>query len=136
HKAETTNWFRSLIAVVGLVVFSLLYVRIVRAVLDYEYARRDVVAAGAVALIVAVVGGAQATGWGFVPTSWLSAAALATSRRTSFWLGAGTAVVVSPLSVIAVLQGLDRTWLPDTGPATRAGAVVGAGVSVVVYSLV
>lgn len=136
HKAETTNWFRSLIAVVGLVVFSLLYVRIVRAVLDYEYARRDVVAAGAVALIVAVVGGAQATGWGFVPISWLSVAALGTSRRTAFLLGAGTAVVVSPLSVIAVLQGLDPTWLPDTDPATRAGAVVGAGVSVVVYSLV
>ncbi|GIH70540.1 sensor histidine kinase [Sphaerimonospora thailandensis] len=132
-EAGTTTWFRTLAAGAGLVVFSWLYVRIVRAVLDYEYARRDVVVAAAVSLAVALIGGSQMMGWGFVPISWLSVAALGVSRRSAFLLGAGTAVVVTPLTLIATLRGHDPTV--STDDLAQPGVTAGVIVSIIVYHL-
>ncbi|MFC0863001.1 sensor histidine kinase [Sphaerimonospora cavernae] len=132
-EAGTTTWFRTLAAGAGLVVFSWLYVRIVRAVLDYEYARRDVVVAAAVSLAAALIGGSQMMGWGFVPISWLSVAALGVSRRSAFLLGAGTAVVVTPLTTIATLRGHDPTV--PTADLAQPGVIVGVIVSILGYHL-
>ncbi len=65
----TVQGVRVLFATAGLLVFSWLYVRIIRAVLDRRYARREIVAAAVVSLAVAIVGGVQMAGWGLAPSS-------------------------------------------------------------------
>ncbi|MEV7806386.1 histidine kinase [Microbispora sp. NPDC088329] len=130
----TRGWVRAAFACAGLVVFSWLYVRIVNAVLDHRYARRDVVMSGAVALAVALVDGVRGMGWLLLPLVWLSVAALGVRRRTAFALAAGTAAVLSLLAVTAVLAGSEPLMPVDTtaiDDATRTGMIVGMVVAVV-----
>lgn len=124
----TTPGLRVLFAAIGLLVFSWLYVRIIRAVLDRRYARREVVAAAAVSLAIAVAGGVQMAGWGLAPLLWLSVAVLGVSRRVAFLFGAGTALVLTPLAILTVSTGRDPAFPMDGDPATMAGAAVGVAV--------
>ncbi len=120
------TWPRALLAVAGLVAFSVFFFRISDAVLAHRYPVRDVVVAGALSLGVMIVGGSQMTGWGFAPLAWLSLAAIAVPRRVAVLLGAGTAVVVTPFGVLGALAGADPSISLDTN--TTMGGVVGVSV--------
>ncbi|WP_084516871.1 sensor histidine kinase [Microtetraspora niveoalba] len=118
-------WQRALLAVAGLVVFSVFFIRMTGAVLSHGISRRERAVSGALALAVMVTGGAQMTGWGFVPLAWLSIAAIGVSRKSAVLLGAGTAVVVTPPAVFATLAGSDPAFFSEV-PST-VGAAVGVG---------
>ncbi|WP_285706576.1 histidine kinase [Microtetraspora sp. NBRC 16547] len=122
---EVSKWYRVLPALAGLVVFSWLFVRMTGAILSHRPFRREIVVSGVLSVALMVVGGAQMTGWGFVPLAWLSIAAVGVSRKVAVLLGAGTAVVVTPLAVVATLAGNDPAFPGDT---STTGLVVGVTV--------
>ncbi|MEO3855262.1 histidine kinase [Acrocarpospora sp. B8E8] len=121
----TLSLARMIPALLGLVVFSWLFLRITRALLNRSYPTREIVLAGILAFALAVLGGGSPTGWGFVPLGWLSVAAVGLSRRNAVLLSAGTALVTSLIVSVGILSGQD----PEEGSA--AGAVVG----VLLYNL-
>ncbi|WP_214106509.1 sensor histidine kinase [Acrocarpospora catenulata] len=122
-RGQTTG-LSTLPGLVGLVVFSWLFVRITGAILERRYPRREVVAAGAVSVAVAVLGGGAPTGWGFVPMAWLSVVAIGVRRRTAVLLGLGTSAVTAPIMVFAALAGQDPSFNLEDAPS-RAGLVAG-----------
>ncbi|WP_170317041.1 sensor histidine kinase [Acrocarpospora corrugata] len=116
-------------ALIGLVVFSWLFLRITRAVLDHRYATREVVIAGVLALVLSALGGGSPTGWGFVPLGWLSVAAIGLSRRRAVLLGLATTLVTSPLSIWGMLTVTDHSWA-----GTADGSVAGFIIGVLLYN--
>ncbi|WP_155355457.1 sensor histidine kinase [Acrocarpospora macrocephala] len=126
---ETISLVRAALSLIGLVVFSWLFLRITRAILNRSYATREVVLSGILALALAALGGASPTGWGFVPLGWLSVAAVGLSRRNAILLGVGTALVTSPIVILAMLSGQDPAGVNEEGSV--AGLVVG----VLVYNV-
>ncbi|GIH27090.1 histidine kinase [Acrocarpospora phusangensis] len=124
-----TSGVRLGLAMLGLLVFSWLFLRVTRAILQHRYATREVVITGVLAYAVAVAGGANPTGWGFVPFAWLAVAAIGLSRRNAVLLGAATIAVSSPLAILLTLFQQDPVWSQDEGSV--AGLIVG----VLVYNL-
>ncbi|WP_170321661.1 sensor histidine kinase [Acrocarpospora pleiomorpha] len=121
---ESVSLARAIATLISLVVFSWLFLRITRAILNRSYATREVVLSGILALALAALGGGNPTGWGFVPLGWLSVAAVGVSRRNAVLLGVGTALVASPIMILAMLQ--DPDW---------DGSVTGVVVGVLLYNL-
>ncbi|GAA3444705.1 sensor histidine kinase [Planomonospora venezuelensis] len=68
------------LGVVVLVLFSLLQVRMVRAAMDGTPANREVVASGAIALVVLATQDGHLWSWGMAATAWATGAALLLSR--------------------------------------------------------
>ncbi|MEU6413790.1 histidine kinase [Microbispora sp. NPDC046933] len=113
HEGEI-GWSRLVLEVVGLSVFSWLFVRVVGAVVDGRAAKRDVVASGALALVlIAFEGiylreltgdalGALAFGWGMLAVTWAAAAVLGLSARAAVALTAGDAAVYVALVFLMV----------------------------------
>jgi two-component system sensor histidine kinase DesK len=126
----TPSLARAIPALIGLAVFSWLFLRITRAILNRSYATREVVAAGILAFALAALGGGNPTGWGFVPLGWLSVAAVGLSRRNAVLLGAGTALATTPIVILAMLSGHDPAW------DIEEGSVAGVVVVVLLYNLV
>ncbi|MEU8247543.1 histidine kinase [Nonomuraea sp. NPDC048916] len=111
------QWLRVAPALIATVCFSRLYLRIVEAVLDSRYATRQVVAAGALALFAAVVGGADPFGWGFTLMIWLSVATVGIGGRRAVALSAATFAVAVLLGAANVAVGRSLTGL-DAGDVT------------------
>lgn len=92
-NGEPPNWLRAVPALIVTACFTWLYRRIVVAVLERRYATREVVAAGALALAAAVLGGGDPLSWGMVLITWLSVAVLGVPVRTATALAAGVFAV-------------------------------------------
>lgn len=92
-NGEDLNWLRIVPALLVSAGFTWLYRRIVVAVLAGRYATREVVAAGALALAAAVVGGGDPMSWGMVLVTWLSVAVLGVPAVTATVLSAGVFAV-------------------------------------------
>ncbi|MBN6055992.1 hypothetical protein JYK22_28940, partial [Nonomuraea sp. RK-328] len=111
-------------AAAAAVAFTSLHLRLVNAVIESRYPVRQVVAAGGLAVVVAVTGGAQPFGAGMALTVWLSVAAVEISRRRAFALAVGTTLVGAGLSVAAAATGW---WhvpnMPDMEEPVWLGAV-------------
>ncbi|MBO3744552.1 sensor histidine kinase [Streptosporangiaceae bacterium NEAU-GS5] len=117
-------------AVLGLAVFTWLYIRVIDSVLDGRYPLKDVVVSGLVALATGVVGGLLSPGWHFITLIWLSVAPITLSRRATVLLSLGVFVVLAPLSAWSTILTSDRELTSD--PATLAGLITG----VVVYTAI
>ncbi len=105
-SAGKLQTWRVVLALIAVLAFSGLSVRIVSAVLDSRYPTRQVVVAGVLAVVAAGMGGAEPFSWGFVLMCWLSVATLGVSRRTAFLQALGTFVASVGLGLLGVLAGL------------------------------
>ncbi|MEV0147281.1 MULTISPECIES: histidine kinase [unclassified Nonomuraea] len=118
-------WPVLVVGVVAVAAFSGLYLRLVNAVIESRYPVRQVVAAGALAVVVAVAGGAQAFGAGMALAVWLSIAAVGIPRRWAVALAAGTMTLGVALSVALVMAGWGYVLgMPETGGQDWLGPLV------------
>lgn len=89
----------TLIAVVALVLFTVLYIRTVLAAVVGRGARREVVLAGLLALVVLITSSSGDTGgWGLIGPVWASVAVLGVSRAWAVAICAVTTVVCTLLT--------------------------------------
>jgi two-component system sensor histidine kinase DesK len=101
----TVSWLRIVPATIALIVFTWLFLRITRAVLERRYLMREVAAAGALAVLAAALGGADPFGWGFGLLAWVSVASIGIRVWAAVGLAVGTAVVGTGLGVVTLLMG-------------------------------
>ncbi|MEV0348185.1 histidine kinase [Nonomuraea sp. NPDC050680] len=101
----TVSWLRIVPAMIALIVFTWLFLRITRAVLERRYLTREVVAAGALAVLAAALGGADPFGWGFALLAWVSVASIGIRVWAAVGLAVGTAVVGTGLGVVTLFMG-------------------------------
>ncbi|GLW24151.1 sensor histidine kinase [Microbispora triticiradicis] len=106
------GWSRLVLVAVGLPIFSWLFLRIVRAAVDGRYAVREVVASGALALVMIVLGAvlmADVPGvasamlpfsWSTLTTTWTGVAVLGVGARAAVALTAGAAGVYVALDFL------------------------------------
>lgn len=109
------SWPRWVPALIAMIVFTWLFLRISRAVLEGRYLKREVAAAGALALFAAALGGADPFGWGFGLLAWLSLAAIGVRKWVAVGLTAGTFVAGLGLGAMAVLTGQPLVSIPIPG---------------------
>ncbi|NUT40936.1 MAG: sensor histidine kinase [Thermoactinospora sp.] len=76
-------WWRGVLVLIGLIAFSRSYLGILKVLLERAYPARQVAVAGGLAVFIAVVGGFEPFGCGFVLVAWLSVAVVNVSKRTS-----------------------------------------------------
>ncbi|MEU7837426.1 histidine kinase [Nonomuraea sp. NPDC049129] len=122
----TLSWLRIVPAMIALIVFTWLFLRITRAVLERRYLTREVVAAGALAVLAAVLGGADPFGWGFGLLAWVSVALINIRVWAAVGLAVGTAAVGTGLGVVTLLMGqpLVSILVPyDDGAVVALGLV-------------
>ncbi|MCA2221258.1 sensor histidine kinase [Nonomuraea aurantiaca] len=122
----TLSWLRIVPAMIALIVFTWLFLRITRAVLERRYLTREVVAAGALAVLAAALGGADPFGWGFGLLAWVSVALINIRVWAAVGLAVGTAVVGTGLGVVTLLMGqpLQSILVPyDDGAVFALGFV-------------
>lgn len=108
----TVAWLRIVPAMIALIVFTWLFLRITRAVLERRYLTREVVAAGALAVLAAALGGADPFGWGFLLLAWVSVALIGIRAWAAVGLAAGTAVVGTGLGAVTLLMGQPLLSIP------------------------
>ncbi|MEU7739492.1 histidine kinase [Nonomuraea sp. NPDC049158] len=122
----TVSWPRIVPAMIALIVFTWLFLRITRAVLERRYLTREVVAAGALAVLAAALGGADPFGWGFGLLAWVSVALINIRVWAAVGLAVGTAVVGIGLCVVTLLMGqpLQSILVPYDDGAVFALALV------------
>ncbi|GAA3116215.1 histidine kinase [Planomonospora alba] len=92
----------AVLGLLGLLVFTVLQVRMIRAAVAGAPARRELAASGVLALLLPLVPDGNLLSWGLVPPCWAAGAALLLSRAGTFAASLG-----------AVAAGLFLTW-PDT----------------------
>ncbi|MEW1843984.1 histidine kinase [Nonomuraea angiospora] len=100
------QWWRAAPALIALICFTWLCPRIINAALDRRYPTREVVLAGGLAVVAAVLGGGEPFGWGFVLVCWLGLATLQVPRRTVYLMAVGTWAVGVGIGVPAVALGM------------------------------
>ncbi|MFI7126614.1 sensor histidine kinase [Nonomuraea sp. NPDC050153] len=105
------QWWRAVPALIAAICFTWISPRIIHGALERRYLIREVVLAGAFAVVAAALGGGEPFGWGMVLACWLSLATLQVPRRTVVLLAAGTWVVGVGISVSAVALGAAGTSL-------------------------
>ncbi|GAA2289329.1 hypothetical protein GCM10010149_40190 [Nonomuraea roseoviolacea subsp. roseoviolacea] len=117
-------WPLTAVSVVAAAGFTVLYLRLVSAVIESRYPVRQVVLTGVLAVATAVTGGAQPFGAGMALVVWLSVVAVGGSRRRAFALGVATTLLGVALSAAAAASGwwhlLD---MPDARGPGWLGAV-------------
>jgi len=110
------SWPRAVPALIAFACFSWFYVRIATAVLDLRHPLREVVAAGALAVFVAAVGGGDPLSFGMVLVAWLSVASLMVRPRTARLMAAGTFVTGVGLSFASYLTDPATVLAGGQGP--------------------
>lgn len=85
--------------------FFWLYLRITNAIFERPYPRREVVAAGVVAVAGVVVGGAEPFGWGALIVCWAAVSVIGVSGRTALVMGLGSYAVGMAAVGIGLLAG-------------------------------
>lgn len=115
-NGEAPNWPRVVPALIVTACFTWLYQRIVVAVLARRYPTGEVVAAGALALAAAVVGGGDPMSWGLVLITWLSVAVLGVSVWTATALSVGVFAVGVAVSFGSYLIEPSTVLLGEHGP--------------------
>ncbi|WP_285589155.1 sensor histidine kinase [Herbidospora sp. NBRC 101105] len=121
QEAGPVDWWRLGPSVALVAVFSVLFFRVTRAILDRRYAQRELVAGAGIAVVVAVLGTGAPTSWSFVSFAWLSVASVGVRARTAWIMAVSTLVVMWPLNAYRLIE-----FTAETDPATRAGIVVGS----------
>ncbi|MEQ4718735.1 histidine kinase [Nonomuraea sp. B19D2] len=100
------HWWRAVPALIAAICFTWLCPRILNEILDRRrYPTRQVVVAAVLAVVAAVVGGADPLGWGFVLLCWLGVATLKVPKGTSWSMAAGTWVAGVALGGLAMVTG-------------------------------
>ncbi|MEU7894665.1 histidine kinase [Nonomuraea sp. NPDC049152] len=102
NRVQPAVW-QVVAAATVLVVFSFFYVRGARIMVQGEYARREVIITGALALLVVVLMREQFVVGAMSPVAWIALAALNVSRTTAALLGVGMAAVCVALSPMGVV---------------------------------
>ncbi|WP_459802231.1 sensor histidine kinase [Herbidospora sp. RD11066] len=102
-------------------VFSLLFLRCTRAILERRYPRAEIVTMGVIAVTVAVMSGGPTAWWSFTSYAWLSIAVVGVRRRTAIFQAIGTFLVMAPLSAWVLIE-----TMPGADTATVVGVIVGA----------
>lgn len=120
---HVTSWPLLVPAGLAGIAFSWFFLRITGAAIEHRYATREVVAAGALALVAAALGGADPMGWGVLPVAWLSVAVLGVSKRQAQLVGLATFVVCSALSVLGILTGHSLFSAAGGGPLWSSIAI-------------
>ncbi|WP_198169483.1 sensor histidine kinase [Herbidospora daliensis] len=115
------DWWRLGPALALVVVFTVLFLRVTKAILDRRYAKRELIAGAVIALVVAVVGPGAPTSWSFVAFAWLSIAAIGVRVRTAWILSIATLAVMGPLNGYQMI-----VFTAEADSATRAGILVGS----------
>ncbi|GGL36149.1 sensor histidine kinase [Planomonospora parontospora] len=87
------------LGLLGLVAFTVLQVRVIRAALEGTTAHREVAASGAVALAVLLVQDGHLLAWGLIAPAWASGAALVLNRSATF-----------AATVVATVAGVFFLW--------------------------
>ncbi|WP_170990814.1 sensor histidine kinase [Herbidospora galbida] len=121
QEAGPVNWWRLGPALALVVVFSALFLRVTKAILERRYAQRELVAGAVVSLAVALLGTGAPTSWSFVAFTWLSVAVIGVRVRTAWILSLATLLVTAPLNGYRMLD-----YIGDADTATQVGAVVGS----------
>ncbi|WP_066373294.1 sensor histidine kinase [Herbidospora mongoliensis] len=122
--------WRVIPALVLVVVFHVLYLRITRAILESRDPRRELIAGAVLSVAVAILGGGNAqNGWTMVAFAWLSVASVVVRVRTAFLLAIGTWAVITPITIAQMYYLID-----PTDAAELAGLIVGAVVYTAVMS--
>ncbi|WP_433253169.1 sensor histidine kinase [Streptosporangium sp. CA-135522] len=80
------------LGLLGLVVFSVLYMRMVRAAIAGIAANREIVASAALGVAILLIPDAQLWTWGLIAPAWASGAALLLGRTGTFVAGLGATV--------------------------------------------
>ncbi|MFD1540331.1 sensor histidine kinase [Nonomuraea guangzhouensis] len=111
----TASWLRIVPALIAMIGFTWFFLRITRAVLERRYLRREVVAAGALALLGTAMGGGDPFGWGFALLAWVSVATIGVRAWTAVGLAVGTLAAGAGLGAIAVLSGQGLLSAPVPG---------------------
>ncbi|MFG1942360.1 sensor histidine kinase [Nonomuraea sp. NPDC048826] len=102
-------WPRWVPALILIACFTWLYLRICTAMIEHRYPTREVVAAGALAVLAALIGGADPMSFGMALVAWLSVASLGVRPRLAVYLAAGTFVTGVGLGFLTYL--IDPTVL-------------------------
>jgi two-component system sensor histidine kinase DesK len=93
------SWPRLAPALVASACFTWLYVRVAAGIIDRRYPVKEIVAAAAVAVCAAAIGGGDPLHFGMVLVVWLSIASLGVTRRTAVLMAVGTFVTGIMLSL-------------------------------------
>ncbi|MFI6319900.1 sensor histidine kinase [Nonomuraea sp. NPDC050556] len=101
----TLNWALLVPLVVMGGLFVWLYLRITNAIFEKRYPRREVVAAGAIAVAEALLGGVEPFGWSVLVVCWAGIAVIGVSGRTALAMGAGAFTVSMAAIGINLLAG-------------------------------
>ncbi|WP_433438639.1 sensor histidine kinase [Nonomuraea sp. CA-141351] len=100
------QWWRVVPALIAAICFTWYCSRILNEILDHRrYPTRQVVVAAVLALVTAVLGGADPFGWGFVLMCWLGVATLEIPRRRSWSMAAGAWAVGIALGGLTLATG-------------------------------
>jgi two-component system sensor histidine kinase DesK len=115
------------LGLLGLVAFTVLQVRMIRAALDGTGAHWEVAASGAVALAVLLVQDGHLLAWGLIAPAWASGAALVLSRSATF----AATVVATAAGVFFLWPEVLLSVYPDEDAFAGAiGGYVGASLTV------
>lgn len=123
------------LGLLGLVAFSVLYMRMVKAAVAGTSANREIVASAVLAVVLLLTQEHQLWTWGLIAPAWAAGAALLLSRTGTFVAGLGAAAVALLLapsddgSGSAIGRALAAPQ-PGEDPATLTGALTGAFIGV------
>ncbi|MFC4011788.1 sensor histidine kinase [Nonomuraea purpurea] len=109
------NWWRVVPAAIVTLVLTWVLLRMLRAFLDRRHPTREVVVSAVLAVVAAVVGGAEPFGWGITIPTWLSIATLEIPRRRAVAMTAATFVVSTGLGALTLLTGTSA-WTASGNP--------------------
>ncbi|WP_113701064.1 sensor histidine kinase [Nonomuraea lactucae] len=120
------RWLFLPLALAAAAGFTWVFSRLVTAVIEFRYAARPVVAAGALALCAAGLGGGDPFGWGIILPIWLSVAAVGVSRRRAVALSAATFAVAVAVNAVNIWAGrsLMARDMGEPGAALVMGAML------------
>lgn len=104
-RAGAGQWALLVPAAGAAVAFAWLYLRISNAIFEGRYLRREVAAAAVLAAVVALLGGAEAFGWGVLIPVWASVAVIGVTRRTAVMMGVGAYAAAMAATGVTVATG-------------------------------
>ncbi|OUC85452.1 hypothetical protein CA984_39660 [Streptosporangium minutum] len=119
------------LGLLGLVAFSVLYMRMVKAAVAGTSANREIVASAVLAVVLLLTQEHQLWSWGLIAPAWAAGAALLLSRTGTFVAGLGAAAVALLLAPFddgsgSVIGRALAAPQPGEDAATLAGALTGA----------
>ncbi|WP_219468085.1 sensor histidine kinase [Nonomuraea rhizosphaerae] len=123
------SWIPAALALIALVVFTWLFLRITRAAVERSYARREVIVSGGLAVVMAALGGGDPFMWGIPLLAWVSVSVIGLTAWQATGMAVATFAVGVGLSVPSILMGRDQMM---SGTGDQQAAII---ITIMMYAV-